>query len=302
MIKLYKYLRISLNFIIYSSLLFSETSFPGMQLFSSSMHLSMGGAGYLKSSASSFNINPAAFEGTVFSASMIKYPASISNQNAGIIVPISNYGFGNFSITHISYGAFEGYDQDAKSTGSYNSSDTKISTSYSKGFSHLPFTIGIGSNIYFSNYSNHNLKIITLSSGLCLKLEKQKTLLGISIHDFGKNISRYKIELAPKLVISSAKELKYLPLKVFMDLISEDSSKLTVFLGGEFNINDKLQFRLGSSTRKFDQNIEEDFFRSIGGATGIGFGYDTKTAMIHYGVFMYGTGALIHGIDIVTKI
>ena len=302
MIRFYKYLRLSLNFIIYSSLLFSKTSFPGIQLFSSSMNLSMGGAGYLKSFPSSFNINPAAFEGKIFSASMIKYPASISNQNAGIIVPISNNGFGNFSISHLSYGTFEGYDEDGESMDSYNSSDTKISTSYSKGFSHFPFTIGIGSNIYFSNYGNNNLKIITLSSGVCLKLKKQKTLLGISIHDFGKNISRYKIELSPKLVISSAKELKYLPLKVFMDFIPEDNSPLTVFLGGEFNINDKLQFRLGSSTRKFDQNIEEDFFRTIGGATGIGFGYDTKTAMIHYGVFMYGTGALIHGIDIVTKI
>jgi len=302
MSRLNKYLSISLNFMIYSSLLFSETNFPGMQLFSSSMHLSMGGAGYLKSSPSSFNVNPAVFEGKVFSASMIRYPASISNQNMGIIIPMSNNGFCNFSISHISYGIFEGYDEDGLSMGSYNSSDTKISTSYSKIISHLPLTIGIRSNIYFINYSNHDLKIVTLSSGVCLKLDKQKTLLGISVHNFGKNISRYKIELSPTLVISSAKELKYLPLKVYMDLIPEDNSLFTVFLGGEFNINDKFQFRLGSSTRKFDQNIEEDFFRSIVGATGLGFGYDTKTAMINYGVFMYGTGALIHGIDIVTKI
>ena len=302
MTRLHKHLPIVLNLSIYSSLLFSGTNFPGTQLFSSSIYLSMGGAGYLRSSVSSFNINPAVYEGKRFSASIIKYPASITSQNIGITIPMLNNGFGNFSINHISYGTFEGYDEDAELTRSYSSSDTKISASYSKGFSKFPLKIGIQSNIYFSNYDNHDLNIFTLNTGIYLKLKPQKALLGVSIHDFGKNNSRYKIDLIPKLVISGSKELKYLPLKIYMDLIPKESSPLIVFLGGEFDINKNFQFRIGSSTRKFNQNIEKDLFSSIAGATGLGFGYDIKNAIIHYGVFMYGTGALIHGIDIVTNI
>ena len=96
---------------------YSETSFPGMDVFTSSAHMSMGGAGYLKPSPLSSNINPSIYGGKLFSASIIKYPAGIASQNIGISYPFKNNTFGSFSVNHISYGLFEGYDENLISTG-----------------------------------------------------------------------------------------------------------------------------------------------------------------------------------------
>ena len=100
------------SFIIpFSSGAYSETSFPGMDIFTSSASLSMGGAGYLKPSPLSSNINPSIHGSKLFSASIIKYPAGIASQNIGISFLFKNNTFGTFSINNVSYGIFEGYDE-----------------------------------------------------------------------------------------------------------------------------------------------------------------------------------------------
>ena len=87
-------------------------------------------------------------------------------------------------------------------------------------------------------------------------------------------------------------------MKLFIDLTSKDQSDLTIFLGGEFDLMNNFQFRLGSSTRKFDQNIDKGLFSSIVGAGGLGFGYEAQNIFVHYGVYMFGTGASIQGLEI----
>ena len=81
-----------------------------MDIFTSSVSLSMGGAGYLKPSPLSSDIIHQYME-EVFSASIIKYPAGIASQNIGISFLFKNNTFGKFSINNISYGIFEGYDE-----------------------------------------------------------------------------------------------------------------------------------------------------------------------------------------------
>ena len=137
--------------IFFSSGAYSETSFPGMDIFTSSANLSMGGAGYLKPSPLSSNINPSIYGGKVFSASIIKYPAGIASQNVGISFLFKNNTFGKLSINNISYGIFEGYNENLISTGTYSASDTKISASYGKEILRLPIKLGVQSSFYFSN-------------------------------------------------------------------------------------------------------------------------------------------------------
>ena len=296
--RIYKICLFFVNFLLYSTFLFSETSFPGINIFSSPVKLSMGGAGFLKASPSSFNLNPSVNKGKIFSASIIRYPASIISQNAGFIFPMKNNGFGSLSINYVSYGTFQGFDEDAQATGSFNSSDTRISAAHSKRLFKLPIMVGISSSIHLSNYNNHDIIFFTLNGGVHLRVDRYGTLMGMSINDLGKNISNIQIDLSPRIIYSVAKELKHLPLTFYMDIIPENKSSYAMYLGGEFAISDNFEFLLGTSTRKFDQNIEKDFFTSIIGSTGMGFGYDAKTTIINYGVFMYGTGSLVHGIEI----
>ena len=277
---------------------YSGTSFPGMDVITSSASLSMGGAGYLKPSPLSSNINPSIYEGNMFSASIIKYPADITSQNIGISFLFKNNSFGNFSINNISYGIFEGYNENLISTGTYSANDTKISASYGKKILRLPIKLGVQSSLYLSKYGDYTFNIFSFSTGFSFRAEEQKLKVGMSIHNLAISTSELVVDLHPRLVISGFKKLKHLPLGLFLDLTSINSSVLTVFIGGEFDINKNLQFRLGSSNRKFNQNIKKDIFSSVVGASGFGFGYKKKDILINYSIYMFGTGALSQSLEI----
>jgi len=292
------YLKLFSFIILSSSGAYSETSFPGMDVFTSSANLSMGGAGYLKPSPLSSNINPSIYGGKVFSASIIKYPAGIASQNVGVSFLFKNNTFGKLSINNISYGIFEGYNENLISTGTYSASDTKISASYGKGILRLPIKLGIQSSFYFSNYGKYTFNIFSFSTGFSFRAEEQKFKVGMSIHNLATSSSDLVVDLHPRLVISGSKKLKYLPLSLFLDLTSENSSVLTLFIGGEFDINKNLQFRFGSSNRKFNQNIKKDIFSSVIGASGFGFGYKKRDILINYSIYMFGTGALSQSLEI----
>ena len=292
------YLRLFSLIIPFSSSIFSGTNFPAMDVFTSSAHMSMGGAGYLRPSPLSSGINPSIYGGKVFSASIIKYPADVVSQNIGISYPFKNNTFCNFSVNHISYGLFEGYDENLISTGTYNASDTKISASYGREIFRLPIKLGVKSSLYLSNYGDYSFNTFSFSSGFSFRVDDQKITLGMSIHNLATNFSDLTVDFYPKLVISGSKNLKHLPLNIFLDLTSEDRSDLTVFIGGEFDINKNLQFRLGSSNRKSSQNIKKNIFSSIIGASGFGFGYEEKDILINYSIYMFGTGALSQSLEI----
>jgi len=269
-----------------------------MDVFTSSASLSMGGAGYLKPSPLSSNINPSIYEGNMFSASIIKYPADITSQNIGISFLFKNNTFGNFSINNISYGIFEGYNENLISTGTYSANDTKISASYGKKILRLPIKLGVQSSLYLSKYGDYTFNIFSFSTGFSFRAEEQKLKVGMSIHNLAISTSDLVVDLHPRLVISGFKKLKHLPLGLFLDLTSINSSVLTLFIGGEFDINKNFQFRLGSSNRKFNQNIKKDIFSSVVGASGFGFGYKKKDILINYSIYMFGTGALSQSLEI----
>ena len=284
--------------ILFSSGAYSETSFPGMDIFTSSANLSMGGAGYLKPSPLSSNINPSIYGGKVFSASIIKYPAGIASQNVGISFLFKNNTFGKLSINNISYGIFEGYNENLISTGTYSASDTKISASYGKRIFRLPIKLGVQSSFYLSNYGGYTFNIFSFSTGLSFRAKEQRFTLGMSIHNLSTSSSDLAVDLHPRLVISGSKKLKHLPLSLFLDVTLENSSDLTAFIGGEFDINKNFQFRIGSSNRKFNQNIKKDIFSSVIGASGFGLGYKKKDILINYSIYVFGTGALSQGMEI----
>ena len=292
------YLKLSSFIFSFSSGVFSETSFPGMDIFTSSANISMGGAGYLKPSPLSSNINPSIRGGKVFSASIVKYPAGIASQNIGISFLFKNNTFGKISINNISYGIFEGYNENLISTGTYSASDTKITASYGKRILRLPIKLGVQSSFYLSNYGGYTFNIYSFSAGLSFRAKEQRFTMGMSIHNLSTSSSDLVVDLHPRLVISGSKKLKHLPLSVFLDLTSENSSDLTAFIGGEFDINKNFQFRIGSSNRKFNQNIKKDIFSSVIGASGFGFGYKKKDILINYSIYVFGTGALSQGMEI----
>ena len=110
-----------------------------------------------------------------------------------------------------------------------------------------------------------------------------------------------KLDLSPQLLLSLSKELINLPLTLYVDFIPYNENKNSeMFIGGNFNVGKNFQLRAGSSTRKIEHNIKKGMTQSILGSTGMGFGYRNKSIFLHYGFYIYGTTALIQGLEIGT--
>ena len=285
-----------------SSFLIAKTGYPALHIFTSSIPLSMAGAGYLHSSPISSKMNPSSQSGKYFSASLIKYPASVTSQSAGAQFPLLD-GNLSMSMNYISYGIFQGYNDYAEPIGTYSSADSWLSVSYSSRVLLLPIYWGVRSKFYSSLYNNSKIRLATLSTGAHLKSHKYRVNLGISIHDLGKQLKGPKLDLSPQVLLSISKELINLPLTLYLDFIPyNENQNSEIFIGGNFNVGKNFQVRAGSSTRKVKHNIKKGMTQSILGSTGMGFGYRNKSVFLNYGFYIYGTTALIQGFEIGTSL
>ena len=290
------------SFLFLLSCLSAETGFPAFDVFTSSSQLGMGGAGFLNPSPISSKLNPSVADtGRYFSTSIIRYQAGITSQSAGMSLP-SKKGFGVFSLRHISYGTFDGYDDDFQSTGTYQSGDTWLHGGYSKQLGTLPLSIGTAAQFYSSSLKDHQVKAFVISVGSDFYIHKFKAALGLSFHNIGKTFGGNNFAhglIVPKTVISGSKKLIHLPLTLFLDtILSKDRNDPEFFLGGNFKLKNGIQIRWGTSSRKLDHNTKQDFLRSVIGASGFGFGVNAGSTNINYGTFIFGTGATIHGLEI----
>ena len=282
----------------------ADTGYPAFDVFTSSAQLGLGGAGFLNPSSISSKLNPAStVKGRVFTTSIIRYPASITTQSAGLSLPWKN-GTGSASIRHICYGTFHGYNDDAQPTKTYKSGDTWLQSSYSRQLVNIPLQFGINTQLYSSSLEDYRIKVLEFSVGGIVYFEQTKGTLGLSIHQIGKEFSSNAVGiLSPKTVLSGSKTLAHLPLTLFIDALpSWLISDAELFIGGIFKVNNVMQIRWGTSTRKGDHDIQQGLLQSILGASGFGIGYATGPTLIHYSTYIYGTGAVIQGLEIGIKL
>ena len=173
---------------------------------------------------------------------------------------------------------------------------------YSRLSKNLPISYGISNQLYFSKLGQYSSTIFYLSLGAIWNIKKYKTNIGLSIHDISINISPINniIEKSPlRYNIGVSKKLEYLPLKISIDYLSINNKKnKDYFISGIFSLPRNLSFILGTSTRKFSQNIEESVIKTILGSSGVGFNYKDKGIIIGYGLYFYGTGGWTNGLDL----
>ena len=282
------------------SLVKAKTSFPSYDVFTSTEELSLGGAGYLSPSIISSKLNPAFnFEKKIFSSAILKYPALITSESIGIGFPVYK-GFGSFSIRHVSYGIFQGYNESFEKNNDYNVNDLWIRGTYSKNIFKSPLRIGISSQIFKSSLGIKEVYLVEFSFGTILRLNTGGSELGVSIHQLGKEFDKKaQIDMDTKLVFSASKELKHLPLNIYFDTIMlQGTPGVESFLGLVFTITDQLKFKIGTSSRKLNQDVGESLTKSILGATGFGFGYNFYSLEVNYANFIYGTGISVHGLEV----
>lgn len=289
-------------FIFIISFVSGESQYSAINSFYSSTTLSLGGAGYLSSNLLSLKNNPSVKnDERIINTSIINYKNGISSQSFG-----ANFLFkgGNisYSLKNISYGTFDKYDENKVFKGNYQSSDNWFTLLFSKEMKNFPLRLGIRYEHLFSQLEDYFFQVPFISIGSNLFIPNTNTHIGISIHQININFfnkNNINSIMDPDIVISLAKSLEHLPLKIFTDLIS--NKRLTfndIFFGGVFNLRQNLQFYIGSSSRKYNQNNNSNLFNTIFGASGIGINYSKNLTSVKIGSYMYGTGFLINGLQI----
>ena len=291
----FKSMRIAIVFLSFSFIC-ANTSFPGFDIFTSGKRLSLGGAGFLNASALSSLVNPSVYSGRYFSVSALRYPASITNQSAAMVLPFKN-GYSHLLISNTSYGIFQGYSDDAEPTETYNSSDNRIVGSCSYPIYQTPVKVGCSVSFFNSNYGGYNFKILSFNFGGHWYMQKLDANVGMSIHQLGFSFGSANVDFSNTLVTSLSKKLRYLPSKTYID-ITKNGNQIEIFAGIETDVGTRVKIFLGTSTRKIEHNINDNIFKTMTGASGFGFQYGDDSFSIHYGLFIYGTGSMSTGFEI----
>ena len=279
--------------------LFGKLYSSSSNTFTSVRHLTMAGAGYLYPSSIAMKTNPSSFRNyRSIESSIIKFPADIISQSIGYGFQ-QKTGYCSFSLAHLSYGVFDGYDENGIFTNTYSSSNTRISGAYVHQFKKFPAFLGTKISWVSSDLSNELENLLKLSIGKNIVLQNLQTSLGFSLHEIGILGGDNNEKNSMQIVASISKKLAYLPLTTYFDLGTSDFFKTNeYFFGGIFNLKNKLMISYGTSSRKIIQNINQNFLKTVFGATGFGLSYNAGNIIIEYGSYFYGTGAKANGFSV----
>ena len=293
-------MKIILFLILLLSSLRPNQSRPGLSAWFSANDLSFAGGGRLLFNPNGRNVDLNIFsKGSLFSTSFIFYPAGIQAQSASMLSNKNNKSIIT-SINHISYGTFRGYDENAVTTGNYTSSDTWLKFGYNEASKMLPIKYGISNQMYISKLDDIISTSIYTSFGLVWAIKKYKLDIGWTVNDI-LLINNGSIDDINSMdfFIGVCKDLAHLPLKLSIDSkLSTNLIPKDYFLSGSFYISENFIFNLGTSTRKFSQNTEQNLFKTIFGSSGVGVFFKNKELVIGYGLYFYGTGGYSSGIDL----
>ena len=277
---------------------------PGLNTWFSASKLSYAGGGNLIFTPNSRAANTANyFSERCFSTSFILYPAGIQAQSVSIFLPKKSQLL-TAAINHISYGTFNGYNEQAVPTDNFSSSETWLRLDYSSSLNEYPIRYGFSNQFYFSKLEEYNSAKLYFSFGAIWDIKKYKTNIGFSVDDFDIEISSSSktSQNSPiRYNIGFCKELNYLPLKISLDYLSIATNNQDYFISGIFSISKQLSLSWGTSTRKFSQNTNENVLKTILGSSGLGISFMNSDIIIGYGLYFYGTGGLTTGIDLNIK-
>ena len=288
-----------LTFYVVFLLNIQSNVYGNRDVFTSSSSFSMGGAGFLFPSLNAQIRNPAVYNKIrEFTTSIVKYPAGINSQSIGLNLPLANSVFSS-SLKYVSYGIFEGFNERGEYTGNYKSYESWIDGYLSKKIKSYPVSFGSNMRLKSSNFNSSKITNISLSIGGMWFFGNIKNAIGFSLHHFGGDLKNKKLYYnVPNYVLSGSKKLKYLPAVVYIDFFFDHKNNTEIFMGSCFSLKNNLKFATGTSTRKFDQNTSQDIIKTILGSTGFGLIYGSKQIVVQYGIYYYGVGASVNGLNI----
>ena len=296
-----------INIILLIAVRINATAYEALNSWYHPHTLAMVGSGSSLQIAESDRLNPSLMFSNerLLTIGRVQYPADISSQMVQIVLP-HNYGTLGGTIRHVSYGIFEGFDENGNPTENYAAGDSWVTISVAKQLFAGKVHWGVSTGFLFSNLGEYSSTILTGTTGISLNLSKYNVHTGLAIRNLALSIKDYssaEMHFPAILNLSLAKGLAYLPLKMALDIDYGLYNRLMTFhLGGVFVLPYNTQIRFGTSSRRIDQlshiNLIRDFFTD----TGLGITITTHQYIIDIGTYIYGTGGSVIAIGLGLKL
>ncbi|MFH1851100.1 MAG: hypothetical protein ABIA75_02015 [Candidatus Neomarinimicrobiota bacterium] len=290
------------NALILTGVLFFGTLQAGFPGLTSGYHvrtLALAGAGSVITGVASDRLNPAALETTGRQGNLgwLRYPAGIQAGLLAVVLP-GNGRTWSLAVRQLDYGDFDGYDEDANSTGSYSSSDTWLTVAVAGrpvGF----LRWGIAAGIFLSQLEEYQAAALTVTPGVLVDLERFRLKVGISVRNLGTVIDNYTAvddDLPTMVVLGVSRRLAYLPLELTGDVFYRGTGELPgLAVGGVFTLAPGWQLRLGTSADKVEQGPGDDVRRDFLAASGLGLSFQGTRFSFDCGGYFYGPGGWVTG-------
>ncbi len=210
------------NVILLITVRINATSYDALNSWYHPHALAMVGSGSSLHIAESDRLNPSLMFSNeqLLTIGHVRYPADISSQMVQIVLP-RNYGTLGGTIRHISYGIFEGFDNNGSPTTNFSAGDSWVTISIAKRLFSGKLHWGASTGFFFSDLGEYSSTLLTGTSGLSLNLAKYNILAGLAIRNLAipiKDYSSAEINFPAILNLSLAKRLAYLPLKMALDI------------------------------------------------------------------------------------
>ncbi|MBC8346787.1 MAG: hypothetical protein ISR82_04945 [Candidatus Marinimicrobia bacterium] len=289
-----------LSLVLFVSVVFGQSSFPGLNSWTFGQTVGLAGGGYLFSNNSGFR-NAAMLPDTVrhFKINLVKYPAGINGQTIMTNGKINGHRIG-LKISRLNYGIFEGRNIDNQLTGDYSAGDIHVQVMVAKPSNSGRFIVGINSGIFLSQIEQVSAKAFTLSPGVVFKSRIGK--IGLTIENTGMVYDSYteNNEVLPAFIVSSiSSKIPKTPLEFELDYAYPVNSETSIItLSGLLHLRNGIMIKGGTSTKKSGLMTSGPFIKDLFADMGVGVSYKIEDILIDINSYSYGPGGIVFAFGI----
>lgn len=219
------------------------------------------------------------------SVGFFKYLLDINSGNVAYAQQYKDYGYFGVGIRYINYGTFDKYSEDLENLGTFGANDIAVSLGYAYKYEER-FNFGGNLKYIYSKYDEYGSSAIAFDAGALVQVPEYLMSVGASILNVGTQIDSYidtKEKLPMDIRFGITKKLEHLPLTVNIGFcrLGDDYDKFfnrfkNLIIGGEFNINEYVNLRLGYNNQQ-RQDLKTGTSLGLAGfSAGLGIKYEDK--------------------------
>lgn len=245
------------------------------------------------------HINPAYLNasntGTI-SASYINFLADATMGFSSGAYNVDQVGTFGLGIRFVGYGEFDRLDENGNDLGNFSANDIAITGGYSKPIT-ATLQAGAALDYIHSSYANFKSSAMAVSAGLFYQDTTSNFSAGISIRNVGAQLSAFKDQKEPlplDVSVGISKKPEAFPFHLNLTLRQLNNWDLRTFgesekpelldnlfrhilVGGEADIGENMQIRLGYDHYLHKQTKTGQTFDLAGMAFGVGFEFKNMT-------------------------